>query len=290
MKEQMILSSLDYWSRSARHENITEAHKRTFSWIFETSDQEATDGQKFFTWLRSSDGVFWISGKPGSGKSTLMKFLVDHAKTKEAAKLWAAPEKVIVASHFFWSAGISMQKSAKGLFQSLLYDIFRQCPELIAEVCPSRWEVAYLPDAAGQDWKFKEFVECLQAINANNTSTVRFCFFVDGLDEFDGDYTEISQTLTEIANSSRIRLCVASRPLNEFLDQFGTTKYSVLSIHELTRDDIVSYAQSRLVTHPRWSALGLDVQTAQSFLKRLPILLEVYSYRLLWLPNRFGMA
>ncbi|KAI1808274.1 hypothetical protein F4811DRAFT_501755 [Daldinia bambusicola] len=171
---------------------------------------------------------------------------------------WSAPGKVIIASRFFWSSGIFTHKSARGLFQSLLYDIFRQCPELVAEVCPSRWEAANLLSVAGQDWKFKELVECLQLLKANDKSSVRVCFFIDGLDEFDGDYADISQTLTEIADSSKIKLCIASRPSNEFLDQFGTMKYSILSIHELTRGDILSYAQSRLETHPRLSALGLD--------------------------------
>ncbi|KAI1482822.1 hypothetical protein F4774DRAFT_406525 [Daldinia eschscholtzii] len=268
-KEQAILNSLDYGFRSARHENIIEAHKHTFDWIFETSDQEINDGKRFLKWIHSSDGVFWISGKPGSGKSTLMKFLVDHAKTRKAVETWASPEKAVIASHFFWSAGISMQKSLQGLLQSLLYDIFRQCPELIAEVCPSRWKATNSPNADRQGWKLDELIRCLRGIKTNNILAPRFCFFIDGLDEFDGDYIEISQILREIANSSKIKLCIASRPLNEFLDQFGTTKSSILSIHELTKRYILSYAQSRLQTHPRWSVLGLDIHAAQLFLEKI---------------------
>lgn len=36
---------------------------------------------KFTNWLSSGEGVFHISGKLGSGKSTLMKYLGDHPRT-----------------------------------------------------------------------------------------------------------------------------------------------------------------------------------------------------------------
>lgn len=267
-KEQAILHSLDYRSRPSRHNNIAIAHARTFNWIFEAPSGENNRGD-FLKWLRESDGVFWITGKPGSGKSTLMKYLADHERTRDSVQDWAGSGRVVIASHFFWSSGSSMQTSAQGLFRSLLFDIFRQCPELISEACPSRWGATNLSYADNQDWQFGELLECFQAIKTNSTSSVRFCFFIDGLDEFDGDYIEIAQTLTEIANSSRIKLCVASRPLNEFRDQFGANMSCVLLVHELTWNDILKYAQSRLQDHPRWSVLGLDVQAAQSFLQNI---------------------
>ncbi|KAI1775620.1 hypothetical protein F4818DRAFT_414390 [Hypoxylon cercidicola] len=267
-KEQAILRSLDYRSRPARHENITMAHARTFSWIFGAPDDINNRGN-FLKWLRESGGVFWITGKPGSGKSTLMKYLADHEKTRDSVQNWAGPGKVVIASHFFWSSGSSMQTSVQGLFRSLLFDVFRQCPELISQACPSRWGVTDLSYAATQDWQFNELLECFQAIKTKGTSSVRFCFFIDGLDEFSGDYIEIVQTLADITNSSRIKLCVSSRPLNEFRDQFGVNMSCVLFVHKLTWNDILEYTRSRLQDHPRWSVLGLDVQASQLFLQKI---------------------
>jgi hypothetical protein len=43
----------------------------------------------FINWLSSGDGIFHISGKLGSGKSTLMKFLHNHRRTKTELKKWA---------------------------------------------------------------------------------------------------------------------------------------------------------------------------------------------------------
>jgi Cdc6-like AAA superfamily ATPase len=39
--------------------------------------------EPFLQWLSTDTGIFHISGKPGSGKSTLMEFLCDHDRTKK---------------------------------------------------------------------------------------------------------------------------------------------------------------------------------------------------------------
>ena len=51
-----------------RREQVQDAHRETFRWIFQ-SDHETG----FAKWLPSGDGIFWIHGKPASGKSTLIK-------------------------------------------------------------------------------------------------------------------------------------------------------------------------------------------------------------------------
>jgi hypothetical protein len=76
-------------------------------------------------WLKSGDGAFWITGKAGSGKSTIMKFIADHPETVRLAAEFASPKRAFIAAHYFWSPGMPMQRSIQGLLQSLLYDIFR---------------------------------------------------------------------------------------------------------------------------------------------------------------------
>jgi hypothetical protein len=91
-------------------------------------------------WLRSGDKIYWIGGKAGSGKFTLMKFLCDHPRTKQELCEWAGQKQVVMASFFFWITGNEIQKSQNGLFQSLLFEILRQCPSMIKTLCKSRWE------------------------------------------------------------------------------------------------------------------------------------------------------
>jgi type II secretory ATPase GspE/PulE/Tfp pilus assembly ATPase PilB-like protein len=50
--------------------------------------------------LEGSSGLFWIQGKPASGKSTLMKYLLSRSHGPH--RLWksADPKDAIFASHF----------------------------------------------------------------------------------------------------------------------------------------------------------------------------------------------
>lgn len=66
--EDAVMKHLRAPKRDFRLEHIAVAERHTFEWIFEDERLGFTD------WLRHGEGIFWISGKPASGKSTLMKF------------------------------------------------------------------------------------------------------------------------------------------------------------------------------------------------------------------------
>jgi hypothetical protein len=125
-----ILNSLRFSEMPARHIEIPPAYAQTNRWILE-------EGNSLFrAWLMGGSGVFWINGKAGSGKSTLMKFLVDSKLTQVLLEDWGGfsqdtpneekNRRLMVASHFFWKSGYPMQKSMMGLMQCLLYRIFYQ--------------------------------------------------------------------------------------------------------------------------------------------------------------------
>jgi hypothetical protein len=75
-KEQAILYSLDYDRRPARYEAISEAHRRTFNWLFDDAERKALGLEKFFDWMKTSGEVFWISGKPGVSATYATRCLV----------------------------------------------------------------------------------------------------------------------------------------------------------------------------------------------------------------------
>lgn len=84
---------------------------------------------------------------------------------------------------------------------------------------------------------------------------MKFCIFVDGLDEFDGDHLGLSQYLSKLAESPLIKLCVSSRPWNVFEDAFDNDLSTKLYMHELNEGDISRYTRTRLFEHPRWKLL-----------------------------------
>ena len=270
-KEFAIVRSLGFKSRTVRHDSIPSAHKETFQWAVRTKPNPSSEtamsntdpgGNKpnLLEWFKHGDGAFWVSGKPGSGKSTFMKFIADHLVSRSALSQWAHPLQVVVASHYFWSCGTEMQRSLQGLLQTLLYDIFRHCPDLIRVICQSRWEAQQ--EERQQPWTLPELRSVLGALSAQTQIPCKFCFFIDGLDEFDGEHIDFCENMTAMMNSPNIKLCVSSRPWNVFEDAFGQEKQRKIYIHELTRADILRYAQDRLHRHPRWKLFGLQAARA----------------------------
>ena len=183
-----------------------------------------------------------------------MKYLSDHSKTKEALKKWADPARLVVASYFFWSAGTSMQKSQKGLVQSLLYAIFNHCPELIAVVCLSRWKSAEQEQTA-PPWHLEELTQTIHNIINQTTISAKFCFFIDGLDEYRGDHFDIIRSLDLLMQSPNIKICLSSRPWNVFQEAYGKSVDRKLYLQELTRKDIERYVRSKFEEHPAWESL-----------------------------------
>jgi ABC-type multidrug transport system fused ATPase/permease subunit len=74
-----VLDSLTFDQMDFRRSKIREAHPNTFSWMFY---------EHFRAWLKSPEPVYWISGKPGSGKSTLVKYLVDNPEIPIQLRQW----------------------------------------------------------------------------------------------------------------------------------------------------------------------------------------------------------
>ena len=268
-KEQHILSGLHFWAMRMREASITEAHERTFEWIF--GDQPVSCPQvKFKEWLSHGNGIYWIAGKAGSGKSTLMKYLVSEPRTESILQTWAGNEALVVAKFFFWNAGNDMQKSQEGLLQSLLHEVLSQCPQLMESVCPSRWRNSDLYDTHSEPWTKQELTESFDLLSRLPDLTSKFCFFIDGLDEYQGDHFGLIQTVRRLAASSSIKICLSSRPWEEFTDAFGSDKDRTIILQDLTRGDIQLYVHDTLKQHhhfakleeadPRWNELVEELE------------------------------
>jgi predicted ATPase len=51
-------------------EGIKPAHREMFQWVFGPSDGMTQQTKELAHWLREDSGIFFVSGKAGSGKST----------------------------------------------------------------------------------------------------------------------------------------------------------------------------------------------------------------------------
>lgn len=137
--EDYVLQSLLFPSFTARYLQLTQAHQSTFKWIFEEPDSINLPWSSFTDWLQSGSGIYWINGKAGSGKSTLMKYIYDHHRTREMLLSWSEAAPVVIAGFFFWNSGTSLQKSQVGLLRSLLHEILSKHRDLIPLILPDHW-------------------------------------------------------------------------------------------------------------------------------------------------------
>jgi hypothetical protein len=135
--------SLLHWVRftdiETRHEKIASAYEKTFEWIFQTPP----NGQwsEFIPWLQDeAEPLYWITGKPASGKSTLQKFIQNDRRTTQYLGKWAGDKKLINCAFYFWNSGKSIQMSTEGLLRTILYKTLSQAPELWAILFPSKME------------------------------------------------------------------------------------------------------------------------------------------------------
>jgi NACHT domain len=257
--ECRILDSLRFQRMEMRAARIMDAHTRTFEWIFSQDDESAgvSTENLFLQWLTSSDGTFWITGKAGSGKSTLMKFLSNHPMTNQILRTWAAGSDLVIGMFYFWYAGTELQKSQEGLLQTLLHQILSQCPDLLPDVLPERWKECSSSHISSDHWTRAELIQAFEELARTTALTKKFCFFVDGLDEYSGDHEEIIKLLRDITCSDHIKLCLSSRPWNIFLLNFGKPSHLHLRLEDLTRNDIQLYVSNMLEENALFQELQL---------------------------------
>ena len=111
MRFEAVLQSLFFSEMDLRAYGIEEAAENTCQWVF--------DDPVFNEWSMPKSTLLWIKGKPGAGKSTLMKHLVSATNTG------TRHVDEIVASFFLNGRGAIMEKCHEGLFRSLLHQLLR---------------------------------------------------------------------------------------------------------------------------------------------------------------------
>jgi len=181
-----------------------------------------------------------------------MKFICEHEDTATNLEAWAKGRQLIVAEFFFWNAGRQvLQKSQEGLLRSVLYQILRQTPDLIPYASPALWKAlvsgkSRLP-MASQSLSTPNLLEAFQVIsNHLRGSEAKFCFFIDGVDEYDGKPSDIIRLIDLLKSTLQVKLCVSSRPWNEFEKAFGQDQPMKLYMQDLTTSDIRAYIADTL--------------------------------------------
>lgn len=237
-----MLESLRFPQMHDRHGQIAKAHENTFVWIFQDPQTYQKPWDNFLEWLSNDSGMYWIQGKAASGKSTLMRFVGDHPLTRQSLQNWSNSHKLTTGRFFFWNSGESKQRSHIGLLRSLLHEVLGSHKNLIPEVFPEEWEnkaalAAFGMDICPEQWSLARLKEAFSRLIDLSGEELKLCFFIDGLDEYEGDPEDITQYFKDLAFCSvHTKFCVSSRPCQVFQDIYQGTPS--LKLQDLTNDDI----------------------------------------------------
>ncbi|OAL46371.1 hypothetical protein IQ07DRAFT_647357 [Pyrenochaeta sp. DS3sAY3a] len=237
-----LLRWISFAELDTRYEKVDKAHESTFEWVFHAPPEGRWSD--FTKWMEDEDEhLYWITGKPAAGKSTLLKFIHNDPRTTEHLKCWAKDKTLVHCAFYFWNSGTPMQKSEEAMVRTLLHAALLQAPDLWSDIFPSKMEEFIL---FSNPWKQpitpEEAKTALQLLVKNAGPKYRLFFFIDGLDEFGGDHDALITTIQSML-SPNVKTCVSSRRWPLFEDGFRQSPS--LRLEALTRNDIKRYVTNR---------------------------------------------
>ncbi|THV49265.1 hypothetical protein BGAL_0204g00200 [Botrytis galanthina] len=244
-----ILESLRFSDMNHRPDMIASPYQNSFQWIFRDPTVHQKPWSNFATWLSESSGIYWIRGKPASGKSTLMRYIYEHPETAFLLKKWAGGSKIIMSAFYFWISGTERQRSHIGLLRTLLYGLLRQQQDLILEIFHDEWvrmcelethDLEFKVD----EWSLGRLQRALKRLVGMSGPSLKVCIFVDGIDEYEGAHGDMAEYLFDLAQEFPFtKFCISSRPLPDFLSVFQDA--CTLKLEDLSRDDIKNYVVAK---------------------------------------------
>ncbi|KAM0347336.1 hypothetical protein ACHAPU_004855 [Fusarium lateritium] len=176
-----IRDDLFFSSMVNREEAIVAAFQTTYNWVFSRQPPPSSIGEPMWSslpnWLENSSKFpYWITGKPGSGKSTVMKHIANHPELDSYLSTWAQGIPIQKAKYYAWKPGMGLGRSEEGLMRTLLYQTIRDHPKLAPDICPRRWALfhmlreLHLTDLPPwSDWELRVILPTFESFGKQNT-------------------------------------------------------------------------------------------------------------------------
>ncbi|KAI0971981.1 hypothetical protein F4678DRAFT_64958 [Xylaria arbuscula] len=247
--------SLWFPSMNTRRLNLEKPAEQTCLWLF-----EHVAYQDWFLG-RNQDkyaGLLWLKGKPGSGKSVLMKEAVRQAMLgQDKSDYWAA-------AFFFNANGGELEKSPLGLFRSLLHQLLPKDSEhfqRFRKLWDERNSEFYENGSKSCPWQETELRSFFHSMFSHQRAK-RTIIFIDALDECDSksmrSQASFWQEVTWSAYNAKVELSVCIS-IRDFPSITVPDCYEIL-IQSYNHDDIATYLHKRFTLsiadkEPHWKRL-----------------------------------
>jgi cytidylate kinase len=228
-----------------------------------TSESRQPEHDSFVTWLctetgcldksesHRETGIFWIYGKPGAGKSTLMKYLADDPRLYKHASAWAGFRTLSVCVFHFWKHGSKTQNSLCGLYRALLWQMLKDDPILTRKAFPG-WQMVFSTIEPRLEALKAALDLVLKAHEGLWQRRKKYLILIDGLDEYEDEERDapdrqerLCEDIKQMVESGYVKIVIASRPDRAFESHFSHGRK--VAVHDLSAPDLESYARARLL-------------------------------------------
>ena len=206
----------------------------TFEWLL--------DDPKYLECLKGTvNRLLWISGKPGSGKSTTFTKMQQDICQRS---------NIFLLRFAFKASGQDLASSAEGFLRALLCQVLAhepRCFELVLPMLRSGRDNQNPRFLTGTSQLSVAFQKCLEVFRES-----RVLFLIDALDECGSESSAmVTYLLKDIVRSSSsqpgiISVILTSRPTE--LIQYRLKDASKLDLHGMNGQDIAAYVDSRAKT------------------------------------------
>lgn len=220
---------------NSRYEKISEEYEGSFEWIWTHNEYESWS-------ISDTSRLLYVQGKPGSGKSTFIKYFNRNLLLKEPSA-----QQAILARFFYSYRDGELQRSHYNLLLSVLYEILHQDEYFFYHQCQTEFR-AHQRFELHFKWKYDSLKRVLKSLQDYQTY-IRYYLIIDAVDESEEkDRREILGLLLELCSKMKhsvVKIFMASRPVAQLearRDQF----HNFIKLDDETRSDIYNYAQLQL--------------------------------------------
>lgn len=204
-----------------------------------------------------------------------MKYVYENGKTREDLSQWADGKDLVLTGYFFFDRGDKDQKSREGMLRSILHQVLSTRRDLIPRVFSQ-----FFGNTLPLPQQFIAWTNLSGALISmlDHLQDSKICLFLDGLDEYrmidrvdeyteeemdliyDGTneddawgqstwitdgHREIARFLRQFKNRDNVKVCISSRELVVFEQEFRS--FPRLQVHEHTAESIARYCDDRLI-------------------------------------------
>lgn len=233
------MAKLSFGRMGIRKDNVAPALGNTCQWLF--TKHEYQDWRNLDL-MRSHNGFMWIKSKPGAGKSTLMKFLLEAASER-------FPDDEVI-SFFFNARGDVEERSLTGLYRESLHQLLSAVPRL--KTMRIAADIDRLKSDTTKVWQLSSLRAVLRRLILDPRSEQLTCL-IDAFDETSKqeirELIEFFEDLGSItlAKGIAFRVCLSSRHYPHV--DLDKCRYLNLDDQHDHRRDIALYVKQKLKLH-----------------------------------------